>query len=337
MATIQEDLKHIVITGASGFLGGVAATEYSKDPGFKVTATSRRASDNFNDTAADYLRGDLCDNHFCDSLTRGKEYVVHCAALSSPWGRYLDFELANIVATRNLLDASVRNKVKRFVFISTPSIYFNFTDRYNIRETDPLPTRMVNWYAQTKLAAEGDVLARNGIGIETIALRPRAIIGAGDTTIFPRLLTAYSTGKLKVIGDGNVKCDLTCVKNVVHAIRMALCAPATSLGLAYNISDGDPAVLWDMINYTLAQLGHEPVKRKVPYALADGFAGLMEWNYRMFRNNQEPPLTRFGIGVLAKSLTMDISRAKDLLDYHPVQTTLQGVNEFIDWYKNQKA
>jgi len=63
---------------------------------------------------------------------------------------------------------------------------------------------MVNNYALTKLLAENYVLEKNNFGIETIALRPRAIIGAEDTVIFPRVLEAYHKGKLKIVGDGKI-------------------------------------------------------------------------------------------------------------------------------------
>jgi len=325
--------KRILITGASGFLGGAMVRSFASRPGYHVVATSRRPAD-LGDSVT-YICGDLCDADFCDAITRGIEYIVHCAALSSPWGSYDEFERANVIATRNLMEAAIKNCVRRFVIISTPSIYFNYTDRFNIREEDPVPAKMVNWYALTKLMSENYVLGKCNEGIETLALRPRAIIGAGDTTIFPRLLKAHIANKLRIIGNGQLTCDLTCVNNVIHAADAAMSAANDALGRAYNITNGAPVKLWEMINYVFSRLGYSTVKKKVPFPIAASYASLMEWKYKNFNKGEEPPLTRFGIGVLGKSMTMNIDRAKHLLHYTPIHTTEEGIDEFISWFKKR--
>ena len=332
-AGMVETTKRILITGASGFLGGAMATSFASRPGYHVIATSRRQAD-LGDNVT-YIRGDLCDTAFCDVITRGIEYIVHCAALSSPWGGYEEFERANVTATRNLVEAAIKNSVRRFVSIGTPSIYFNYTDRFNVREDEPLPAKMVNWYAHTKLMSELYVLGKCNEGIETLALRPRAIIGAGDTTIFPRLLKAHMDNKLRVIGNGQVICDLTCVSNVIRAADAAMSATSEALGRAYNISDGAPVKLWELINYVFSQLGYATVEKKMPFSLAASYASLMEWKYKNFNKGEEPPLTRFGIGVLGKSMTMNIDQARRLLQYTPIQTTTEGIDEFISWFKKR--
>jgi len=309
------------------------ATSFASRPGYHVVATSRRQA-GLGDNVT-YIRGDLGDTAFCDAITRGMEYIVHCAALSSPWGSYNEFERANVIATRNLTEAAIKNCVRRFVFIGTPSIYFNYADRFNVREEDPLPAKMVNWYAHTKLMSEHYVLGKCHEGIETLALRPRAIIGAGDTTIFPRLLKAHMNNKLRVIGNGQVICDLTCVNNVIHAVDAAMSAGDDALGRAYNITDGAPVKLWELINYVFSRLGYATVEKKVPFSLAASYASLMEWKYKNFNKGIEPPLTRFGIGVLGKSMTLNIDEAKHFLQYTPLQTTEEGIDEFISWFKKR--
>lgn len=331
--------KKILVTGASGFLGGRLLKHLAAlYPSTVVTGTSRRADrkKEFEALGCFFIAGDLLDVLFCEEITKEADVVIHCAALSSPWGNINLFEEANVKATKNLLNASVSNKVKRFIFISTPSIYFDFTDRYNIKEEDPLPEKMVNHYAATKLEAEQFVLAMNGKGIETLALRPRAIIGAEDTVIFPRLIKAYKEGRLKIIGNGKTIADLTCVRNVIEAILCSMRAEKKALGQAYNITNGEPVVLWDKINHLLRALNFEPLHKKIPAGLVMTVAALMEWKAKLFSPDKEPTLTKYGIGVLTYSLTMNISKANTLLDYRPVQTTEEGLTEFIEWYKTQQ-
>ncbi|MEO8765086.1 MAG: NAD-dependent epimerase/dehydratase family protein [Ginsengibacter sp.] len=329
----------IIVTGAAGFLGGRTAKFLAQDPGYveyDIVATSRRTTraQELEGAGCGFKAGDLTDLSFCNDLTKQAEIVIHCAALSAPYGDYAEFYKSNYIATGHLLKASVENGVKKFIFISTPSIYFTFSDRFNVKETDPLPRKMPNNYAKTKLMAERKVVSLNGRGIETIALRPRAIIGAEDSVIFPRLLKAYASGKLRIIGPGQNVADLTCARNVIEAIVCAIHAPNESMGAAYNISNGAPVQLWDEINYLLNGLGYPPVKKRIPYGVIRAISLLTELLYKIKRSRSEPVLTSYGIGMLSKSLTMDISLARIKLGYAPVQTTREGIDEFLRWYKN---
>jgi nucleoside-diphosphate-sugar epimerase len=327
---------NIIITGASGFLGGRTAAFFAQNfPQYQVIATSRTAGKkaSLENLGCQYMLGDLQDQSFCDSITKDASIVIHCAALSSPYGQYEKFHQSNIVATQTLLDASKANGVNKFIYISTPSIYVSFNDRFNVSENDPLPKKMVNDYARTKLIAEKLVLAANSDALSTIALRPRAIIGAEDTVIFPRIFEAYKKGKLKVIGSGNNICDLTCVRNVIEAITLSIDADHEAYGQAYNITDGKSVDFWQTLNGALNQLGYQNIDKKVNKKIAMIAATVVERYYKTFKPNSEPAITKYGIAILADNFTLDISKAKSLLRYKPVMTSEDGINEFIKWYK----
>ncbi len=331
--------KKILITGGAGFLGGRAAKHFASIPDiYKVVATSRRAirRRELENAGCQFREGDLLDIDFCHSITSGVEVVVHCAALSSPWGKYDDFYKSNVKATQNLLKACQNQGVKRFVFIATPSIYFNYKKRLNVKESDPLPSKIVNDYALTKLQAENEVLAANSAKFETLALRPRAIIGAEDTVIFPRVIKAHEAGKLKIVGSGKTLSDLTSVRNVIEAIELAMNSGKESLGRTYNITNDEPIRLWDKVNDVLEALDYPRVEKNVPAAVALLAARIQEWRHRSFSPDKEPELTRYGVGILCKSLTMDITLAKELLSYRPIQTTDEGLQEFVTWKKAKK-
>jgi nucleoside-diphosphate-sugar epimerase len=328
----------IIITGAAGFVGGRLTKQLAATGMYEVVATSRRTDrkHELESAGCTFIAGDLLSNDFCVQLTHDADIVVHCAALSSVWGSYYDFYDANVITTKNMLDASTQNGISRFIFISTPSIYFDFTDRFNVSENDPLAEKLVNPYASTKFIAEHIVLGRNSDRIKTIALRPRAIIGAEDTVIFPRIIRAYTDGRLKIIGNGNTLGDLTAVSNVIEAVHCCIRANDAAMGQAYNISDGTPVLLWPTINHILKELGYAPITKKISAGLVLTIASIIEGTAKLFNAKKEPSITKYGIGVLAKSLTMDISKAKNTLNYKPVQTTEEAVNEFITWYRNQK-
>ncbi|TAE50402.1 MAG: NAD-dependent epimerase/dehydratase family protein [Bacteroidetes bacterium] len=327
----------LLITGASGFTGG-RLTEYllAQYPDAEILATSRNAKAfrHHGKERVQFQAADLRDKAATEALFVHKpRCVVHCAALSAPWGKKADFYEANVVATRHIADACLAHGVQRLVHISTPSIYFEFRDKYDIRESDPLPDTFINEYAATKYEAELMLAEYMRKGLEIILLRPRAIIGAGDTVIFPRLIQAHEAGRLRVIGSGNNIVDVTSVSNVCEAVRCALEAPAAACGEAYNITNGEPVALWDLIGETFSQLGLQLNRRRLPYGLAMGLAGLSE-TLASF-TQKEPSLTRYGVGILAFSCTLDISKARERLGYSPLQNNADTVHEFVSW-KNAK-
>ena len=327
----------ILLTGATGFLGYRTLEKLVHLPEVtQIVATGRtiKKSHCVNHPKVKYVLGDLTDVSFVETVMQDIKYVIHAAALSSPWGSYSEFYQANVQIQKNLIAASQKNDVTRFVFVSTPSLYFDFNDRLNIKESDPLPTKFVNAYAETKRLAEIELEKAN---IPYVILRPRALTGRGDTVIMPRLIKAYDDGRIKIIGTGKNVVDLTAVANVVDAIILGLLATGKSLNETYNITNGTPVNLWDKIDFILTKLGRGLPQKKVSYWLVYKVASLMEFKSKM-TNKKEPSLTKYGVGILAKTFTMDISKARKLLNYSPKVTTEQAINEFVNWYKeNEKG
>ncbi|MFN8577402.1 MAG: NAD(P)-dependent oxidoreductase [Candidatus Sericytochromatia bacterium] len=269
----------VIVTGATGFLGGKIAETLSKDNRFDVVATGRdkKKAEILENQGIKTQVGSLEDKDFLFNLTKDAEIIIHSAALSSPWGKYDEFYRANILATDNIVKACKKNEIKRIVHISTPSIYFDYNDRFNVKE-DFLPKEFVNYYASTKYEAEKIIDKAFEDGIETVSLRPRAIVGEGDTTIMPRLLKAHNTGRLKIIGDGKNIVDVTSVKNVVDAVLLSINAEKKALGQHYNITNGEPILMWELVETTLNKLGFQLNKKTVPFKIAYNLA-------KVFRNN----------------------------------------------------
>ena len=116
-------MQKIVVTGASGFLGGRLLKYLTAHKcSVEVVGTGRRPDrkEEFERSNCRYQVGDLPDIDFCDSLLKETDAVVHCAALSAPWGKREEFVKANITVTQNLLKTARKAGVKTFVFISTP-------------------------------------------------------------------------------------------------------------------------------------------------------------------------------------------------------------------------
>jgi nucleoside-diphosphate-sugar epimerase len=252
--------------------------------------------------------------------------IVHCAALSAPWGRREAFERANVASTREVIGACEAHGVRRLVHISTPSLYFDFRDHVNIGEHEPLP-HPVNTYARTKGIAEQLVMHA---AIDTvITLRPRAIFGPWDTTLLPRLLRVARQTRLPLMRGGSSLIDLTYVDNVVDAVMLALGAsPARA---TFNISNGEPMTVLALFNALASAFDFPPRFRKVPYPLVATVAALLE-GVATFAPAWEPPLTRYSAGLLAYSQTLDLTQARKVLGYAPRVSLADGLRHTAAWF-----
>lgn len=322
----------ILVTGATGFLGRATALRLHAD-GHQVTALGRNRAvgEALAALGPAFVAADLADAEAIAQACRHQDAVVHSGAISSIWGPYEDFHRTNVLGTRHVVAGCQSHGVKRLVNISSPTVYFDFTDRYNLREDAPLPRRGVNAYAVTKLLAEAEVAAGARQGLETVNLRPRGIFGPGDTAILPRLIRANERGLLPLIGREDPTLDLTYVDNVVDAIVTALTAP-DAVGRTYNLTNGTPIKLWQTLDRIFTLLEVPMHGKRMSYRGAYAAAWAMELAARA-TSGREPVLTRYTVGVLSKSMTLDIGAARRDLDYAPRIDMEAGMARFVAWWR----
>ena len=316
----------VLVTGVSGFVGGALGAYLRSIGGYRVTGLSRRPA-----------RPGSADASFAHDLTEpippavgGHDVIVHCAALSSPWARPSDFEAHNVTATKNVLDYARRTACRRFVFISSSSVYYRVGDQWDITEDTPMPEPPINDYARTKRAAERLVLDSS---IPSVVLRPRAVFGPGDTVLFPRILKAARRGMLVRIRrpDGlSPRCDLIYIDNLTWFIERAI---GSGVRGSFNLTNGEPVDLYAFLGSILEQLGLPAIRRTMPLARALAMAGAMERASRYFFGYREPPITRFGIEVLAHSKTFDVSRATAVFEPAGPISLAEGMTRFVEWQR----
>ena len=228
------------------------------------------------------------------------------------------------------------HKVKRLVYVSTPSLYFDYKSRVNVIETDALPEPVSN-YAATKILAEQELDEAFARGLATIAIRPRALFGPGDTVIFPRLIPRLQSGRLPILGDGENIVDLTYIENVVDALLLCAESPANTLGKKYNISNGEPVKIWKLIERICDELDLPHLTRKISYQTANAAATVLELLYTLIPMRPEPPLTRISVSMMANNTTLDISSAKNELGYQPKVSIDEGFELFMKWWKESMS
>lgn len=318
-------VRPVLVTGATGFLGGHLATKLASDfVPVRGTGRNLQKGQDLSSHGIDFRPVDLLDLPGMEAACDGVGSVVHCAALSSAWGTRRDFYKTNVIGTANVVSACLQSGATRLVYISSPSVMSRLSDGIGLAETSELPDSFVSFYSQTKKQGEDIVRAASDEGLETVILRPKAIYGPLDTAILPRLIKAASTTGLPLIGSGDVMTNLTYVDDVVSAIRLALESPIAP-GNTYLITGGEDVRIWDVVDQ-IAELIKIPVRTKrLSLKKAMLIAGALEFIWRAFRLRGEPPLTRYTVSIWAFSQTYDISASRRDLGYEPRTTTRDGI------------
>ena len=327
----------ILVTGASGFIGGRFA-RFALEQGFDVRVSGRRADgvEHLVRRGAEFFAGDLTDGLLVRDLCVDVDAVVHCAGHVGAWGRYQDFHRDNVLVTENVVEACLKQRVPRLVHLSCASLYFDGRSHVGLTE-EQVPKRFHHPSAQTKHLAEQKVFGAQEFGLDVIALRPRFVTGAGDMSVFPRLIKLQRKGRLAIVGNGLNKVDFTSVHNLNEALMSGLLASGSALGKAYNISNGAPIPLWDVINYVMRQLNIPQVTRHRGFGTAYTLGALNEAACKLWPGQPEPRLSRLGVQVMNKDFTLDISRARHALDYDPKVTLWTALDEFCGWWKAQES
>jgi nucleoside-diphosphate-sugar epimerase len=323
----------VAVTGASGFLGQQVAKRF-KEQGAKVLAfglTPQRCE------LASLALGLRVYPVSLEELSQhpmwqqhSPELVLHCAAHCSPWASPLLFQQANVLGTQALLDASHQAKVRRFIHISSSSVYHCWQDNIQLTENKPMTHRFINTYAATKWQADLAVNQAGKQGMETLILRPCGILGAGERTLVPRLLQANNTIGIPRFRSEPVWTDTTHVQNLVDAIVLAATAPQVFHGETFHITDGQPIVLHDFLKQLLTAKKLPYQERFLPLAFAKALAYAGEGISALGGYRWEPPLTSYGVCLLTYSNSLSIEAAKNALLYTPKKTVEQLLQELIE-------
>ena len=329
-------MKRVLVTGATGGLGR-NAVDYLLERGIAVRATGRNSviGAQLGAQGAQFVSLDLATATPAQlvRLLDDVDTVWHCAALSAPWGATADFIAANITATQHLLDAAGASAVTRFVHISTPALYFDFRARYGVPESFR-PAMFANAYASTKAEAEACVqrAALHYPQLRCVILRPRAIFGRYDQVLIPRLsrLLAQRHGRLPLPNGGQVQLDVTYAENVVHAMALASTVAGLTSGAVFNITNQQPVVLRELLRELFAGALRRPFEIvAVPYQLLAKVAHGLELTARM--TGKEPVMTRYSVGVLGFDMTLDQSRARQILGYLPPVALPEAIVRTAQW------
>ncbi len=322
----RTDMKALV-TGGGGFLGR-AIVKALLDKGDSVKTIQRGEYAFLNEWGVETVRGDLTNQDDIDKAAQGCDIIFHVAAKAGVWGDYDEYFQANVLATKNVINACKKNNINYLVYTSTPSVVFDGKDEVCIDESTPYAAHFFNAYQKTKAEAEQLVLQSNDEKLKTVALRPHLIWGPGDTHLVPRVVQRAKSGRLKLVGKRENKVDSCYVDNAALAHILAaneLMSNAKCAGKAYFISNGEPITMEELINKILKAARLRPVNKRISAVLAFNVGALLEFFYAVLRIKNEPLMTRFVARQLSTSHWFDLSAAKNDFNYQPVISIDEGM------------
>ncbi|GEK88413.1 UDP-N-acetylglucosamine 4-epimerase [Alkalibacterium putridalgicola] len=307
-----------LVTGGAGFIGS-NLIEVLLDSGYSVKCLddlSNGHKENIDPFMENerfrFIKGDIADFETCLNAAKGVDYILHQAA----WGsvpRSIEmpqyYEKVNVQGTINMMEAAVRNNVKKFVYASSSSVY---GDEPTLPKKEGREGQVLSPYALTKKVDEEYARLYHSLyGLDTYGLRYFNVFGRRQdpdgayAAVIPKFLKQLINDEQPTInGDGKQSRDFTYIENVIEANLKACQAPSSAAGEAFNIAFGGREYLIDIYHHLTDALGKSIEPKFGPERAGD-----------------------------IKHSNADISKAKEMLGYSPDWSFEKGIEEAIDWYK----
>ena len=231
--------ERIFITGICGFIGRNLAAEAARN-GYEVSGADIKVRDV---PGAKVINADIRDRDRMLGLTKGADYIVHLAAVTSN----LEFERrmpysyeVNVNGFNSIIEAAYANKCRKFLYASSSAVYYNNA----FSETSALnPDEMTNHYAKTKLI--NDMIAKSYTScnlLDAVGMRFFNVYGPGENekgdyasiiTLFTKMKKA---GKpIAIYGDGRQARDLIYIQDAAKIILLLMKKSGKNL---YNVGTG---------------------------------------------------------------------------------------------------
>jgi UDP-N-acetylglucosamine 4-epimerase len=311
----------ILVTGGAGFIGSNLVESLLKNPQVELvrvldnlaTGTIKNIEEFVSNPKFEFLEGDIRNYEACLKATDGIDLVSHQAALGSV-PRSINDPLTtnevNISGTLNIFTAAKENRIKRVVYAASSSTY---GDHPGLPKVEDAIGNPLSPYAVTKYVNElyAKVYA-NAYGLQTIGLRYFNVFGpkqnpAGPyAAVIPLFIKAVLDNEPPTInGDGEHSRDFTYVANAVHANECALFTQnAKAVNEVYNVAIGERTSLNQLFEMIKEVAGSDLAPKYGPERRGD-----------------------------VKHSLADISKAKELMTYHPSVSIKQGLKTTFEWYR----
>ncbi|MBL7807310.1 MAG: NAD-dependent epimerase/dehydratase family protein [Saprospiraceae bacterium] len=218
-------MKRILITGATGYIGGVLAERLVAE-GHQVIALARTIPRQAN-PAVEWIKGDLHETTALHEAMRQVSEVYHIAAYARPWAKDRStFNRINVEGTENVFQAAENTGVKRVVFTSTAGVFGPCQDFQPVHESSQPWARVYTEYDRSKIAAEALARARAAKGQEIVIVNPSRVYGPGDPATINavnKMIQLYLKGRFRFLpGDGSGMGNYVYIDDVINGHLLAM-------------------------------------------------------------------------------------------------------------------
>lgn len=330
-------MPHILVTGASGFLGQAVITALqTTHPDWTLTNLDLRPPPSLQPNVT-YIQADITQAFEVDIATckANPDAIINVAGWV-PNGslRYSNSKALrdkifgiNHLGTLNVLSSAQKTKCRAFVQTSSCTVLSDDLDHDFPNMTEDIPIGHATLaYGASKAPAELAVLAANTPAFKTCALRPATIIGPGDTYgVIATMHACIANGETPwIIGTGDNMYDFVYITNVADAHVLALenllfatPTPESAAGQAMFVSNQQPVYFRDFMLAIWKHFDHvPPFQFTVPTSLA-WFAGLMAEVKMWVAGGRESALSRGSVRDAVGTRYASNEKARRILGYHP--------------------
>jgi nucleoside-diphosphate-sugar epimerase len=305
----------VVVTGATGFIGGhVARAVAARD--LRVVALHRRA------TAPAEIPG-IAWRTFDDWERSHESYdaLIHVAAVRHRHGvPPEEYGRQNVALTGRLLKSG-RGRLGRFVDVSSIAV-FGWPNDLPIDETRPFAP--IGPYGRSKVATEQMVRES---GLPFVIVRPSITYGPGDKDgMIEKLFRLVRAGRYRVVGSGKSRVQLVYVEDLAHAIAEAALRPGLE-GTEFICTYREPITILRLSTLVAEITGRPLPSLRVPHSLATAagiaFEVLEKLGLRF--PGGEPPVTREKLQTVTVDRAYRIDRMQALLGWEPPTSYEDGL------------
>jgi len=305
----------ILVTGANGFIGK-ALCSYLENQHHSVVRAVRNAKDN-TETEIGFINADTD----WSLPLGGCDYVVHLAARvhKKDQGNFDVYKQVNSDAAINLAMQANSCGVKRFIFISSVSIYGH--ERSQAYKEDD-PHNAVSAYGKSKAHAEDALYAYcKNTNMEITILRPPMVYGPEVGANFLKLLNLVRTGAPLPFAGIHNKRSLLYIGNLIDAVEVCL-THQNAANRTFNVSDLEDYSTEELVRQIASIMGKSERLFYMPTSLL----------YTLARIIRKEDVARKLLG----SFRIDCSLIKQELGWHPPYSIIKGIEASVSWYVKNK-
>jgi len=324
-----ERKTRVLITGATGFLGGNILKAMSGNPNIECIAACRNPTKLPAKVDSEVRAGDLLDPGYRRDLVQGVDVICHAGTWASMWAhKGLERERFFIPAT-DLIEQAIDGGVKRFLMASTVAIGESTRDREP--HGDFSPKRRTGFWPHMDFLIELDDYMREHSqrGTQMVTLRLGHFAGAGNRLgTLPALVPRLKTWLVPWLGDGKSRFPLVADSDLGRAFELAALAEGLNDYESFNICGPDFPTLRELVSYIGERAGVPKPIYSVPYAAGYAFGWLME-TLNPILPGSSPFLTR-SIVHLCEDWFCPNDYARKKLGYTPAKPWRQAVDEHLE-------